>query len=112
MKGQPAKPRLPVKVVECGPGQWDEQDHGLDYPAPFHTTNFRVTGRGHERIDINRPRITDAARLGPAFDLLWPPEDTSQFGRLIRAIDEALVRSPCQARLHRFHRTLERNYRI
>lgn len=51
MRWQPAKPRLPIKVVECGPGKWDEQDHGLDYPASFHTTDFRVTGRGHERIE-------------------------------------------------------------
>ena len=47
----PAKPRLPIKVVECGPGKWDEQDHGLDYPGALHTTDFRVTGRGHERIE-------------------------------------------------------------
>ena len=51
MRWTPAKPRLPIKVVECGPGLWDEQDHGLDYPAPIHTTDFRVTGRGHERIE-------------------------------------------------------------
>jgi hypothetical protein len=48
---QPAKPRTPIKVVECGPGKWDEQDHGLDYPGELHTTDFRVTGRGHERIE-------------------------------------------------------------
>lgn len=51
MRWQPAKPRVPIKVVECGPGRWDEQDHGLDYPAPMHTIDFRVTGRGHERIE-------------------------------------------------------------
>ena len=51
MRWTPAKPRLPIKVVECGPGRWDEREHGLDYPAPFHTTDFRVTGRGHERIE-------------------------------------------------------------
>jgi hypothetical protein len=51
VRWQPAKPRLPVKVVECGPGKWDEQDHGLDYPGAIHTTDFRVTGRGHERIE-------------------------------------------------------------
>jgi hypothetical protein len=51
LRWQPAKPRLPIKVVECGPSKWDEQDHGLDYPAAFHTTDFRVTGRGHERIE-------------------------------------------------------------
>ena len=39
------------KVVECGPGKWDEQDHGLDYPATLHALDFRVTGRGHERIE-------------------------------------------------------------
>ena len=51
LKWQPAKPRVPIKVVECGPGKWDEQDHGLDYPEIFYTTDFRVTGRGHERIE-------------------------------------------------------------
>jgi hypothetical protein len=40
-----------MKVVECGRSEWDERDHGLDYPMPMHTTNFRVTGRGHERIE-------------------------------------------------------------
>ena len=42
---------MPIKVVECGPGKWDEQDHGLDYPCPLYTTDFRVTGRGHKRIE-------------------------------------------------------------
>jgi hypothetical protein len=51
VRWQAAKPRVPIKVVECGPGKWDEQDHGLDYPAAFHTIDFRVTGRGHERIE-------------------------------------------------------------
>ncbi len=51
MRWQPAKPRQPIKVFECGLGVWDEQDHGLDYPAPLHTIDFRVTGRGHERIE-------------------------------------------------------------
>lgn len=51
MRWQPAKPRQPIKVVECGPGKWDERDHGLDYPTAFHTIDFRVTGRGHERIE-------------------------------------------------------------
>jgi hypothetical protein len=37
--------------VECGRGTWDEQDHGLDYPGALHTIDFRVTGRGHERIE-------------------------------------------------------------
>jgi len=38
-------------VVECGPGKWDEREHGLDYPGELHTTDFRVIGRGHERIE-------------------------------------------------------------
>ena len=42
---------MPIKVAECGRGKWDEQEHGLDYPGPLHTTDFRVTGRGHHRIE-------------------------------------------------------------
>ena len=38
-------------MVECGPGKWDEREHGLDYPGELHTTDFRVIGRGHERIE-------------------------------------------------------------
>ena len=51
MKWGPAKPKVPIKVAECGRGKWDEDDHGLDYPGPLHTTDFRVTGRGHARIE-------------------------------------------------------------
>lgn len=51
MRWQSAKPREPIKVVECGPGKWDERDHGLDFPEVFYTTDFRVAGRGHERIE-------------------------------------------------------------
>ena len=51
MKWQPAKPRTSIKVVECGRGKWDERDHGLDYPGALHTTDFRVTGTGHRRIE-------------------------------------------------------------
>ena len=51
MKWQPAKPRTPIRVIECGGGVWDEKDHGLDYPAPIHTTDFKVTGTGHRRIE-------------------------------------------------------------
>ena len=47
---QPAKPRERIKVVGCGRGPWDEQDHGLDFPDAIETINFRVTGTGHERI--------------------------------------------------------------
>jgi hypothetical protein len=51
MRWGPAKPRTPIKVIECGRGKWDEQDHGLDYPGPLHTIDFRVTGTGHRRIE-------------------------------------------------------------
>ena len=51
MRWQPAKPRQPIKVVKCGPRQWDEQDHGLDFPGPIHTTDFRVTGDRHTHIE-------------------------------------------------------------
>ena len=38
-------------MVERGPGKWAERDYGLDFPAAMHTVDFRVTGRGHERIE-------------------------------------------------------------
>ena len=50
MKWQPAKPRTQIKVVGCGSGHWDEQDHCLDFPATIEIVNFRVTGTGRERI--------------------------------------------------------------
>jgi hypothetical protein len=40
-----------VKIIECGPRLWDEQDHGLDYPAAIATVDFKLTGRGHERVE-------------------------------------------------------------
>lgn len=48
---QPAKPRQRIRVLECGPGQWDEQDHKLDLPGNIETIDFRVTGTGHGRIE-------------------------------------------------------------
>ena len=62
----PAKPKTRIKVVECGPGHWDEQDHGIDIPHGIETTDFRITGTGHERIerifeDCCRGRILSAA---------------------------------------------------
>ena len=51
VRWQPAKPRVPIKVVECGPGRWNEREHGLDYPGELHTIDFRVTGRGHGRLE-------------------------------------------------------------
>ena len=48
---QPVKPRARLKIVECGPGRWDEQDHKLDFPGPIETMDFKVTGTGHERIE-------------------------------------------------------------
>ena len=47
----PAKPWSPIKVIECGAGHWDEQDHGLDIPHGIHTIDFKITGTGHERIE-------------------------------------------------------------
>ena len=65
MKWGPAKPRVPIKVVECGPGLWD--DHGLDIPHEIETTDFRVTGRGHERIEgVFHECCTDRSPLGSA----------------------------------------------
>ena len=50
-KWQGRKPRTPLKVADCGPGKWEEHEHGLDYPDALHTWNFRVTGTGHFRIE-------------------------------------------------------------
>jgi hypothetical protein len=47
----PAKPKTRMKIVPCGEGEWDERDHGLDIPHPIATTNFKVTGTGHDRIE-------------------------------------------------------------
>ena len=51
MKWGPAKPKTRIQVIECGAGHWDEQDHGLDIPHGIHTTGFKITGTGHERIE-------------------------------------------------------------
>ena len=51
LRWQPAKPRQRIKVIECGPGHWDERDHQLDLPGPIDTIDFKVTGTGHERIE-------------------------------------------------------------
>ena len=51
MRWQSAKPRIRIKVVECGLGNWDEQDHRLDYPHSIETIDFKITGTGHERIE-------------------------------------------------------------
>jgi len=47
----PAKPKTRIKVIECGAGRWDEQEHKLDFPGPIETVDFKVTGTGHERIE-------------------------------------------------------------
>jgi hypothetical protein len=47
----PAKPKTRIKIIDCGAGHWDEQDHGLDIPHGIHTTDFKVTGTGHQRIE-------------------------------------------------------------
>lgn len=51
MTWQSANLRQAVKVVQCGLGRWDEQDHGLDFPHEIETTDFKVTGTGDERIE-------------------------------------------------------------
>ena len=51
MRWGPAKPKTRIKVVECGAGHWDEQDQRLDIPHGIDTTDFKVTGTGHERIE-------------------------------------------------------------
>jgi hypothetical protein len=33
---QPGKLAFPLRSLS-GPGKWDEQDHGLDYPGALHT---------------------------------------------------------------------------
>ena len=40
-----------MKVQECGKSEWDEQQHGLDLPYAFTTTDFRISGKGHDRIE-------------------------------------------------------------
>ena len=65
MKWQPAQPRTRIRVTECGSGVWDEKDHGLDYPAPIHTIDFKVTGHGHRRIE--RMYLDGCAEVGRRF---------------------------------------------
>jgi hypothetical protein len=48
---QPAKSRTRIKVVECGTGHWDEQDHGLDISHGIGMIDFKLTGTGHKRIE-------------------------------------------------------------
>jgi hypothetical protein len=75
LRWQPAKPRVPIKVVECGRGKWDEQDHGLDIPAPIHTTDFRVTGRGHERIErLFKDGCAEPGRRFPGYNEKQPEQ--------------------------------------
>ena len=38
-------------MIECGRGRWDCEDHGLDYPDCIETTDFKVTGTGHDRLE-------------------------------------------------------------
>ena len=51
MRWKPAQPKQPLKVVECGPGHWDEDEHKLDLPHQIDTIDFKITGTGHERIE-------------------------------------------------------------
>lgn len=70
----PAKPKTRMKVVECGAGHWDEQDHGLDIPHGIDTTDFKVTGTGHERIE--KAFADGCANCGKltAFDIKQPEQ--------------------------------------
>ena len=49
-------------------------------------------------------------RLSGVFKRLWPLDEAAPFGRMLRAIDEALVQHRYRARIARLHRMLERNY--
>ena len=40
----PAKPETRIRVIEYGPGRWDESDHGLDIPHGIDTIGSKVTG--------------------------------------------------------------------
>ena len=55
---------------------------------------------------------SDVPPFGPAFDVLWPPEETPGFDRLLGAIDQAVVDDLCRSRMARLHRMLERNYPV
>ena len=80
MKWQPRKPHERFKIVECGPGRWDESDHGLDYPAPIHTTDFKVTGRGHRRIEqIYLDGCGEAGRRVPGYSEEQPEQRIAQW---------------------------------
>ena len=63
-----------MKVRECGTSEWDEGQHGLHLPHPISTTDFRVSGKGHQRID--RIYRTYCDRSACSFDALKTmPED-------------------------------------
>jgi hypothetical protein len=50
MRWRPAKPRQPFKIIECGRGHWDEDEHKLEVPGPVDTIDVKITERGHEQI--------------------------------------------------------------
>ena len=68
----PAKPKTRIKVVECGAGHWDEQDHGLDIPHGIDTLDFKVTGTGHERIEAIYSEACRNCRTVAGFDAKLP----------------------------------------
>ena len=61
-----------IKVMECGSGRWDEQDHRLDYPADIDTIDFKVTGTGHARTSASTAiAALIAARLPGSAKSRW-----------------------------------------
>jgi len=51
-----------VKVQECGTSEWDEGQHGLHLPYPLSTTDFRLSGKGHQRIEKIYRNYCDRSR--------------------------------------------------
>ena len=39
-----------MKVEPCRTSNWDHIQHGLDLPYPVTTVDFRIRGRGHQRL--------------------------------------------------------------
>ena len=48
--------------------------------------------------------------LGSIFKRLWCIDEAAPFARLIKGIDDAVIRQRCHSRIVRLHRMLERDY--
>ena len=105
MKWGPRKPKERMKVVECGTGRWD--DHRLDYPHEVVTTNFKITGDGHRRIEsIYADCCHDRAarelldekqpdhRIGAWLGATPTPRQGLQQPKQVRGSDEPLAENP------------------